>query len=271
MKTKCKKGFQYQNGRCVRYVTKIKYSKGGAVKESSRIVQYIIIGLLILLGFLFALNLGNDDVLWSLGFNIFILMVSLLVYNLAWFQEDLPGVPKSIKQNVVAVAWGLFFIFIFYITTKLVPGLSLGVPYLPQAISASFKSFIVNVISPITESIFFLGIVFAFCNKLTGKRKWIALFLSSVAFALFHLGAYLAGLYAYPDFALAYSAFWANFSSFLVAFVFNMIAGAFMIIETKTSKSKVANITFAFVFHAGVNIISWFNLSVIFASIIVLL
>lgn len=267
MTTKCQKGYRYQGGKCVRYVTKVRY-KNAKLSDSNKIVRTLIIGLLIFLSFLFAINLGNTDVLWTLGFNIVILVISYIFYRSPEYQNDGDspvGIPRNAKKNLIAVAWGLFFTFGFWIGTKLIPGLSLGVPYLPQAISSSFKAFIVNVISPTTETIFFLGVVYAFIRKLTGKKKWVALTLASLFFAFSHLGAYILGLYQYPSFALALGTFWANISSFFVAFMFNMIAGWFML------RKGVRNLLFGIIFHAGVNIISWFNLAVVFALSIALM
>ena len=249
MDVKCKQGYKYQNGQCVKYVTKIRgiSAKGNG---SKKIAKYFILGLLILLSFLFAINLRNSDVLWSLGFNIVILLISFLVYMQTDFGDELNGIPADSKRNFKAIGFGIMAIFLFWIATSLVPGLSLGYPYLPASISTSFKWFLINIVSPLSETIFFLGVVYAFCFKLT-KNRWASITLSSVAFASFHLGAYLLGFYQYPDFVSVFSVVWANIASFFVAFAFNFIAGVMV-----TSKG-IRNLVFGFVFHFGLNFINY--------------
>lgn len=251
--TKCAKGYKYQDGKCIKYVTKVKYKNGKSkVPLPIKIAKYFILGLLIVLSFLFAINLGNKDVLWSLGFNIVILLISYLVYNSVDFEKELEsgGIPKDLNKNLQAVLYGVIAIFAFWLITALVPGLSLGYPLLPGSISTGFKWFLINIVSPLSESIFFLGVVYAFFFKIF-KNRWTALTFSSGAFASFHLGAYILGFYAYPDFVLAFSAVWANIASFVVAFAFNFIAGAII------TRKGVRNMVFGFVFHFGLNFINY--------------
>ena len=253
-KPKCAKGYKYQDGKCVKYVTKVRYKNGKSkVPRPLKIAKYFILGLLILLSFLFAINLGNPDVLWSLGFNIFILLISYLVYNSIDFEKELEmsgGIPKNTQKNLWSVFYGVIAIFAFWLITALVPGLSLGYPLLPGSISTGFKWFLINIVSPLSETIFFLGVVYAFFYKITHNR-YASLTLSSGAFASFHLGAYILGFYAYPNFVTAFSTFWANIASFVVAFAFNFIAGWII------TRPKVRNLVFGFVFHFGLNFINY--------------
>ena len=246
---KCQKGYKYQDGKCVQYVTKIRNISKKANKPI-RIAEYFILGLLIVLSFLFAINLGNKDVLWSLGFNIVILLISYVAYKGSVIEEYLTGIPTDSKSNFKAIGYGILAIGIFWIATSLVPGLSLGYPFLPASISTSFRWFLINIVSPLSETIFFLGVVYAFFMRIT-KNRWASITGSSVLFASFHLGAYLLGFYQYPDFALAFGAMWANIASFIVAFAFNFIAGWIM------TRKGIRNLIFGFVFHFGLNFINY--------------
>lgn len=248
-KTKCQKGYRYQDGKCIQYVTRLR----SITKKSSapiKIAEYFILGLLIVLSFLFAINLGNKDVLWALGFNIIILLISFVVYKSTDFEKELSGIPKDFNKNIKAVGIGIIAVVVFLGATWLVPGLSLGYPYLPGTISTTFKWFLINIVSPLSESIFFLGVVYAFFFKIF-KNRWASITLSSIAFASFHLGAYILGFYQYPDFVVAFSVFWANVASFLVAFAFNFIAGWII------TRPGMKNLIFGFVFHFGLNFINY--------------
>lgn len=254
MAVKCSKGYKYQDGKCVRYLTKI---KTGTIPDSNKNVRRLILGLLILLAFLFAVNLRNPDVLWALGINLVLLGISYLDYQSPESHDGHIGIDKFLSSKTFAmIGYGIIFTIAFYLITLLIPGFSLGFPSLPGDISGSFKWFIINIISPLTESIFFLGTVLAFFRRITPNNKWIALTLASLVFASFHLGAYILGFYHYPDFTTALSSVWANISAFFVAFLFNMVAGAFLL------KKGVRNLIFAIVFHFGLNFIAY-SLSVV--------
>jgi membrane protease YdiL (CAAX protease family) len=219
-------------------------------------------GTLILLAFLFAVNLKNTDVLWALGFNIIILGISYLAYSSQEYQDELIGINGGFfsSKTLIIAGWGILFTFVFYLATLMIPGLSLGYPLLPGSISTSFKWFLVNIVSPLTETIFFLGVVLAFFNKLLPNHKWLALTIDSIIFAMFHLGAYILGFYAYPSFTEAMPSILANASAFIVAFLFNLIAGSFILTK------NIKNLIFGFVFHQGINIIAWIDFSVTFIS-----
>jgi len=254
---KCQRGYKPKEGKCV------KIKKNGTrfgITHGSRNVRFLIMGTLILLAFLFAVNLKNTDVLWALGFNIIILGISYLAYSSPEYQDELIGINGGFfsMKTLGIVGWGVLFTMVFYLATLMIPGLSLGYPLLPGTISTSFKWFLVNLVSPLTETIFFLGVVFAFFRKLMPRNKWMALVLTSLIFASFHLGAYILGFYQYPSFTEAMPSILANASAFIVAFLFNMVAGAF--IMTK----QIKNLIFGFIFHQGINIIAWIDLSISF-------
>lgn len=271
MANKCAKGYRYQDGKCVKYITKVNYKDG--LETGNKVVRTFALGMLILLGFLFAVNLKNTDVLWALGINIFFVLVAYMSFGSKELQDsDIDivvekNVPKTLVNWGKLFMWGFVFVIAFYIVTRFVPGLQIGYPQLPGDISGSFKWFIINIVSPISETLFFLGTVFAFFNKLSNKKhKLIALFLASILFASFHLGAYIFQIYTYPSFTSTMSVVWANISSFITAFLFNMVAGSFMLIGTDNEKQKYRkNLIFAIIFHFGLNFIATSLSVVVFA------
>lgn len=255
---KCKKGYKFdrERNRCI----KIRKIGRYGIKDSSRNVRKVIMGMLIFLAFLFAVNLGNVEVLWALGFNMIILGISYLAYRSPEYQESLIGIDEDIisTKSLKMIGFGLLFTFGFYIITLLIPGMSIGFPLLPQSISSSIKFILINIISPITETIFFIGVIYAVIKRTRfgEKHPIIVLTLASLCFAGFHLGAYILGFYQYPDFVSVLPAFWANVSAFVVAFLFNMIAGGFTIMK------GVKNLIFAMIFHLGLNSVNWFKFAI---------
>ena len=247
---KCPKNKKLKDGKCV-----LRKFKNGIAKTSS-IARLFIIGMLIVLSFLFALNLGNLDVLYALGFNFVILGISYLAYRAPELQDDLIGIDPDSFKGLRMVGWGLLFTIVFYLATLLIPGLSIGFPQLPGDISGSLKWFLINIVSPITETFFFLGVVLAFFRNLKDDSRWGPIIFSSFVFAFFHLGAYIVGFYQYPDFTTALGSFFSNLSAFLVAFLFNLVAGWWI------TRPGVQNLIFGFVFHFGLNFIA-FTFSVV--------
>lgn len=217
------------------------------ITKENKAVRYIILAVAFVLAFL---GVVNPETRTAVFIDLVFLGISYLVYSTDEYQDDLIGIQKG--NAFESVMWGIFFTFAFFLITLLIPGLSIGYPQLAGDISGSLKWFLIVIVSPIVETIFFLGTVYAFVRNFQRKSqsRFLPIFISSIAFAIFHVGAYIAGWYAYPDFASGLSAVWANISGFIVAFLFNMVAG-YMV----TSK-KVKNQIFAFVFHFGLNFVS---------------
>lgn len=217
------------------------------ITKENKAIRYIIIGLAVILAFL---GVVNPDLRSAVFIDLVFLGISFAIYSTAEYQDDLVGINK--KNVLESVGWGIFCTFAFFLITLIVPGMSIGYPQLAGDISGSLKWFMIVIVSPIVESIFFLGGVYAFVRNFQHKHqsRFLPIFISSVLFALFHVGAYIIGWYTYPDFTSGLSAIIANISAFIVAFLFNMIAGYIM-----TSK-KVNSQIFAFIFHFGLNLVS---------------
>ncbi len=109
-------------------------------------------------------------------------------------------------------------------------------------------------VAPIMEEGFFRVLLLAFFLSTAWGRKspGRAILAQAILFAFAHLGAYITGIYDYPNFAQGLSAFSANVSSFLVAGGFGFLAG-FIVLENNFIKSR--NILISIILHMGMNLI----------------
>ena len=213
-------------------------------------VRNIIIGMAFVLAFLWVINPPARS---AVGINLVFLAIAFLVYRAGEYQDDLIGVHG---HNILpSIGYGVIFTALFFLITLVVPGMSIGFPSLPASISDSLKFFLVVLVAPIVETIFFQGALYAwvsnFDNTKDKKKKWIAIIVQAFGFSLFHLGAYVSGFYMYPGFTEGMSAVMANISGFIVAFLFAILAGWFM------TKDGVKNLVFVMIFHMGLNLISY--------------
>ena len=248
--SKCKKGYRKVGDRCILNKKKRIFSSGSKMTSDNLAVRNVLIGYSFVLAFIWVINpLARGAV----AINLVFAAIAFLVYCAPEYQDDLVGIKKS--TNITAILYGVLFTFLFFIVTLLVPGMSLGFPTVPASIADSLKFFLVVLVAPVIESIFFQGALYAYINNLdktpTPREKWRAIIIQALAFSLFHLGAYIVGFYQYPDFAAGLGAVWANISSFIVAFAFALIAGWMV------TKNNIRNLLFAIVFHLGLNLVAY--------------
>jgi len=224
-------------------------------------VRNVIIGMLFILAFLWVINPPARS---AVGINLVFLVIAFLVYRAREYQDDLVGISKG---NILAsVGYGVVFTFLFFLITLVVPGMSIGFPSLPASISDSLKFFLVVIIAPIVETIFFQGALYAYISNFDEttrkKKKWRAITIQALGFSLFHLGAYVSGFYMYPGFTEGMTAVMANTSGFIVAFLFAFIAGWFM------TRDGIKNLVFVAVFHLGLNLVAYsLSIAVILVSL----
>ncbi len=213
-------------------------------------VRNIIIGMAFVLAFLWVINPPARS---AVGINLVFLGIAFLVYRAREYQDDLIGVSK--KNILASIGYGIVFVFFFFLVTLVVPGMSIGFPSLPASISDSLKFFLVVIVAPIVETIFFQGALYAYISNFDEttrkKKKWRAIIIQAIGFSLFHLGAYVSGFYMYPGFTEGMTAISANISGFIVAFLFALLAGWFV------TKDGVQNLVFCGVFHLGLNLIAY--------------
>lgn len=215
----------------------------------------IILGLIIIFALLYITN--PPDVQKILITYSLLLGVSFLVYKFSAFKDKL--IPLNLKgitsfkpgTSGRAIGYGVISIAAFFFATRFVPGLSLGLPVVPAAISDTFRFFTIIFIAPIVEEIFFRGVVLGYLRntKFGRKHVFFAITLGAIFFALAHIGAYISGIYAYPNLPAGLAAFGANIGSFIVAGLFGFLAAFFVL------RPKMQNLIFAIIFHMGLNLI----------------
>jgi membrane protease YdiL (CAAX protease family) len=226
-----------------------------AVNPENNNVIRTIFALAFLLSFLFVINPLSRS---ALGIYLFFLVVSYLIYSSSVYQSFLIGL--SFKNLGKSFIWAAIFGGGFYLVTKLFPGFSLGLPLLPNAISNELYFFIVIIVAPFVETIMFQGALLGYVREFnpSKSRLFWAVIIQAIVFALFHIGAYVAGFYAYPNFTEGLTAISANISAFISAFAFAFLAGLFVI------KDGIRNLAFVAIFHLILNFIIFTNLTVIF-------
>ena len=250
---KCKKGFKRVGNRCVRSGASSAFRPKG-VLEHNLVARNVIIGMAFVLAFLWVINPPARS---AVGINLVFLAIAFVVYTAREYQDDLIGITKG---NILpSIGYGIVFTFFFFLITLVVPGMSLGFPSLPASIGDNLKFFLVVIVAPVTESLFFCGALYAwfsnFDNTPSKKKKWVAIILTALLFSLWHISAYISGIYLYPDFVSGMSAFMANISAFIVAFLFMLITGWFI------TRDGIKNLVFGIIFHMGLNLIA-FSLAV---------
>lgn len=226
------------------------------------LARNLIVGLLIILAFIFALSISSSSIsvisFWkAFGVEIILLVISAIVISAKQYRDDFYGIPK--KTIALSFIVGLAIGFAYVFLTSLIPGLALAVPLVPNSIGSTSAWFLVNILAPIAETIFFLGALLAYLQQFQPTRKHLilALVIDSVLFALFHLGAYITGFYDYSALQ-GFSAFSSNVSLFISAFIFNMVAG-FLVIS-----KRFRNLLVAMVMHAVINFSAYTKAIVVF-------
>lgn len=210
-------------------------------KEIKNIVTFTIGSLILLLLIFVAIPPSQG----AMGVYLFGLIIALVVYNNKTLQNDLFGISFKGNKLIKSIVYGIIFGAVFLLATALVPGLSLGLPLLPNAISDNIRLFVIIFVAPIIETIIFQGAIFGYFRSITKPKT--AITIQALIFALAHIASYVTGFYAYPDFTTGLSAILANISSFFAAFLFAWLAGWFV------AKDGIRNLLFVMIFHMILN------------------
>jgi len=215
-----------------------------AIERENFNVIKLSVGTLIFLGILYATNPPLKDNLFTY---MILLGIAILVYSSRFYQKFLIGIET--KTLFKSFFYAILLTLSFFLMTKLIPGLSIGVPLLPQAISDTLRFSIIVFFAPIVEEIFFRGSLMAYIKNLqpSKSRVQIVIIIQAILFALAHLGAYITNFYDYSTITVGLSVFWANVSVFISAGLFGYISGFIV------SKPKINNLVFSILFHGGVN------------------
>ena len=226
----------------------------GTKKENGRLIS-VIIGLILILAILWATNPPAKD---ALGAYLIFSGVAFFIYRFSSFRNKLIGIRTD---NVVpSLGWALLLGGGFWLSTKFIPGFSMGLPLLPGAIGDTFKFVIIILIAPVAEEIFFRGIVLGYLRSLSifKNKLFLVIIIQAALFSLAHLVAYVTNFYSFPNFTSGMTAFNANISAFLAAFVFGTVVAYFV------TRNGIRNMVFAIFFHAILNLIIFTSLVVVF-------
>lgn len=229
-----------------------------AIKKENKFVRdssfiFLIIVLFIASTTVSALNLASFFSIWkAISLQIIFLLMGVIMYSIKDFQKDFIGMPiiNIGKSFIFGTMLGIVYLFV----VSLFPGLSIGQILLPQTIADSFQGLLITVIAPLSETIFFLGILLGFVSsKLGKKRLWLALLIVSFFFAIFHTGAYIQNWVQLPSFSEGFLGFSSNISVFISAFLFMMVSGWLV------TRKKIKNLMAGIMLHVVPNVVSWFG------------
>lgn len=221
-----------------------------ARKENSNTLNFIL-ALSILLAMIWIVNPLVRD---TLGIYLVLLGISYMAYASIELQNNLTGISsKNLSKSII---WSGILGVGFFLGTAFIPGLSIGLPLLPQSISDTMQKFLIIFIAPIVETLFFQGFVFGFLKKYSPRNIYFAITGQAILFASAHLLAYVGGFYNYPSFVSVLSGINANLASFISAFAFAWLAGFFV------SRDGIKNLTFVMIFHAILNAIIFVGLTI---------
>lgn len=225
------------------------------ISEEIKNTIKVSVALLFLLIFLYVINPPAQS---ALAIYILFTIIAITIYSLKQFQPHLIGI--SSKNLGISIILALFLGGLYYFATKLIPSFSLGLPILPQAISDQLKFFIIVFVAPVVETIIFQGALLGYIRSFspTTRQTAIAIFIQAIVFSLFHLAAYISGFYALPTITEGLTAFSANMSAFLAAFIFALISGILVV------GRGIRNLVFVAIFHLALNLIIYTSLSVVF-------
>lgn len=218
------------------------------ITKTNKYTRRVILGGFVILSFLGAVI---PTIRSAVFINLMFLGIAWLVFGGPEYQDNVSSFRS--KGAVISIFYGFIATILFYLATRFIPGLSLAFPSVANSIGDSLRFFLVVIVAPPAEEIFFRGSLLGYFGELFPKAKHLDVWLQGIAFSLFHLGAYILGFYALPDIASGISAFTANLSVFIVALSFGTISGYVL----KYGKNTKKNLWFSTVFHWGLNAIAY--------------
>ena len=229
------------------------------LKKESKNVRMLAVGFIIALVFLFGTNppARNNLLTYILFFGL-----SFFIYGLPSVQKHIIGISQ--KNLGRSIGFGFLAGGGYYLLAKIVPGLSLGLPILPNAIGDGLTFFLVVVVASVGEELAFRGGLLAYIRifKPTKKNITLAIILQGVLFGLAHVGSYIVGFYNYPNLPAGLTAFGANIGAFMIATTFGILAGYFV------TRDGIKNLAFAIIFHSLLNLIIFTSLAIIVINVL---
>ena len=173
-----------------------------------------------------------------------ITMFSITIYSNKRFEEFGPGVSFKGKNLLWAVIVGVGTYGFFWFASRVIPGLSFGLPYLPAAVTDNIQWIIIVILAPLAEELATRGALLRFIQWAESKRGvtklelWIAIFAQAVFFMLLHLLAYVGGWYESANWSGAFQSIGAVSGALLTAGIFGVIFG-FIAVRTKNLLTSI--------------------------------
>src|SRR3990167_1584527 len=226
-----------------------------ATEKENNVVRNILFTLGILLLLLFVTN--PPFVRDALGTYLIIAGFCFFSFKFGDFQKQLIGIRLDRKSIFVSTGWALLFSGGFWPITKLVPGASIGLPLIPQAVGNTLRPFIIIIVAPFFEEILFRSVIIGYLRnlKIFKNKLQLVLIIQAFLFALAHLTAYVTGFYQAP-FEEAILGINAVFASFMAAGIFGYLVGFFV------TRDGIRNLLFSILSHGIVNFIIYAGLTV---------
>ena len=197
---------------------------------------------------------GNNSLLSLLSVYIAMIIVSIVVYSIKDFRENLFGLGKNNLGK--SLLFAALFAGGFWLLTRIIPGFAIGTPLVPQSIGGTIRGIVIVGFAPIIESVFFQSVSYAVLRSFLSKG--FSIVGQAVLFSFAHIAAYVTGFYNYPSFAQGLDAATANISSFIAAFIFAIVGMIILV------RPRINNLAFIIVFHGLLNLIILTTLVVLF-------
>ena len=233
------------------------------VKEDNQIV---VIGIIIFLVLSIILYVVYPGLKTATGIYGFLCLIALGIYTNPAFQDYLYGIEKSLK-TFLWIGAGIGIGLAYIILTRLVPGLSMGLPLVPQSVDSSLRWVIICVFAPFIEDVLrfsILGLVLYIRRKdgISKGELWLAIILQAVFFMCLHAFAYSGNWYQAPSWIGAITIISSVQGALFAAFLFAMLTGWFV------SRDGVKNLTISIIAHFIVNFILFVNIAVVGLNIV---
>lgn len=226
-------------------------------KEYKQIALYMLLlgfGVL-LVGAIGLSGSGNTLLVFfkSLGVQFGFIVLCVLAYGGTLFTGELLGLGKNKGFHILSgIGIGIFYLMI----ASFIPGFSIAIPSVPNAVSDGLRGFIVTIVAPIVESVALLGVLLGILKK-KFKKPLTAIVLTGLISSFYHLGSYIVGLYNY-SFSEGLLGFSANISVFISAFIFFTLSG--YLVHLKAYKGLLV----AIILHIVINLFVFIDFAVAF-------
>lgn len=152
--------------------------------------------------------------------------IALIVYSIKGFEKELVGIKST--GNLKMILFGVGIGGLFYVIQSVIPAFAIAFPNLNLSLSEDLRAFLVTILFPIVETVFFQGVLLAVFIKSANLKKdkeWVAITIVALIAAATHLLAYGVVLQELPSFLSAVNEIVAQSGLFLSAFLIFWVWG----------------------------------------------